>query len=141
MTPAVRIELPGLVRGKGRPRRGKGGHVYTDTETESYEGALRTCGRAAMGGRDPLKGPLAIAVLAVFPVPPSWSERRRAAALAGALRPTGRPDFDNILKTIDALNGVAWGDDAQVVRCVMDKVYGAQPRLVIDVYLPGGGAP
>lgn len=142
MTPAVRIELAGPPKGKGRPRIGKtrGGDAvaYTPKETRNYEAALRLMGQSAMRGRAPLEGPLAVVVLAVFPVPLSWSKKDRAAALAGGLRPTGKPDMDNCIKMLDALNGVVWRDDAQLVRAVVDKVYGERPRLVIDVYLPGG---
>ena len=62
------IELPGEPRGKGRPRsriaRGGAGQqfvaVYTDAKTRAYEKALAWAGKAAMGGRKPLLGPLAV---------------------------------------------------------------------------------
>lgn len=141
MTPAVHIELEGEPRGKGRPRFTRQGHAYTDEATRTYEEALKLKGRAAMRGRDPLTGPLAVTVLAVFGVPASWSKKKRAAALAGTERPTVKPDGDNCLKMLDALNEVVFVDDAQIVRAVVDKIYGDRPRLVVDVYLPSGGSP
>ena len=141
MTPTVRIELEGEPRGKGRPRFTRQGHASTDAATRNYEAALKLKGREAMRGRAAIKGPLAVVVLAAFAPPASWSKKKRAAALAGAERPDVTPDADNILKALDALNKVVWVDDAQIVRAIIDKVYSARPRLVVDVYLPGGGAP
>lgn len=141
MTPAVRIVLEGEPRGKGRPRFTRQGHAYTDEATRNYETALKLRGREAMRGRKALAGPLAVTVLAVFSVPASWSKKKRAAALTGAERPTGACDLDNVAKMLDALNKIVFVDDAQIVRLIADKVYGDRPRLVVDVYLPRGGAP
>lgn len=132
----VVVELPGLVRGKGRPRvtiRGAHAHAYTDAKTESYEGALRLAASVAMVGRDPLRGPLKASMLAVMPVPASWSKNKQAEALAGNLFPTSKPDWDNVAKCCDALNGIVWGDDAQIAVGSVRKVYGAAPMLRIEV--------
>jgi Holliday junction resolvase RusA-like endonuclease len=132
----IEIVLPGLPRGKGRPRFAKRGAFvkgYTDEQTASYEGALRMAGAMAMGGREPLQGALAVDMVAVFPVPASWSKRKAADALSGAVRPTGKPDCDNIMKVIDGLNAVVWKDDAQIVRATITKRYGTIPELVISV--------
>lgn len=142
MTPTVHIELAGPPKGKGRPRIGRTptgkGIAFTPKETRNYEAALRLMGQAAMRGAAPIEGPISVVMLGVFPVPLSWSKRDQAAAAAGALRPTGKPDMDNCIKMLDALNGVVWRDDAQIVRLIVDKVYGDRPRLEVDVYLPGG---
>lgn len=138
MTPAVHIVLEGEPRGKGRPRFTRTGHVFTDRATRDYETALKLRGREAMRGRKALEGPLTVWVLAVFAVPTSWPKKTRAAALAGAVRPTVVPDGDNLLKVLDALNKVAFVDDAQIVRAIVDKVYGDRPRLEVSIYVPGG---
>jgi len=42
-----------------------------------------------------------------------------------AQRPTVRPDIDKLCRAVlDSLTGVAWDDDAQVVRLVAIKAYG-----------------
>jgi Holliday junction resolvase RusA-like endonuclease len=66
-------------------------------------------------------------------VPQSWSAKKRAAALAGAIRPAKRPDLDNIAKMLDALNEVVWRDDAQVVSGLIEKLYSDRPRLRVEV--------
>lgn len=138
---AITIILHGEPEGKGRPRfriitphHGKPfASVYTPKETRDYEDALKMAGKVAMRGRAPLSGPLAVTVWAVKSVPKSWSNKKRDAALAGIVRPTSTPDWDNIAKMIDGLNEIVWDDDAQIVdgRCI--KVYGEKPRLEVHV--------
>ena len=136
------VELPGEPRGKGRPRSRITGSkvggqqfvaVYTDAKTRAYEKALAWAGKAAMGPRKPLLGPLAVTVEAVFGVPRSWSRPKRDGALAGVLRPTGAPDVDNVLKVIDGLHGVCFENDSQVVEARITKRYGEEPMLRIEV--------
>ena len=132
----IEITLPGLPRGKGRPRfsaRGGFARAYTDAKTASYEGALRLAGAAVMAGRSPLTCALALEMVAVFPIPASWSRRKKAEAEQGIIRPTGKPDCDNLLKCIDGLNEIVWKDDAQIVRATITKVYGSNPELWISV--------
>jgi Holliday junction resolvase RusA-like endonuclease len=75
-----------------------------------------------------------IQVTAIFSVPNSWSGKRQREALAGLIRPTVRPDVDNVLKTLDALNGVVWRDDNVIVDCSITKYYGDIPSLRIEVW-------
>ena len=86
-----------------------------------------------MKGNPPLEQPLHVRVTARFPVPQSWSKRKRELALAGSLVPAKKPDPDNLLKALDALNEVVWRDDAQIVRAEVVKTYSAMPALVVEV--------
>ena len=136
------VELPGEPRGKGRPRSRIAGSkvggqqfvaVYTDAKTRAYEKALAWAGKAAMGPRKPLLGPLAVTVEAVFGVPRSWSRPKRDGALAGILRPTGAPDVDNVLNVIDGLHGICFENDSQVVEAKITKRYGEEPMLRVEI--------
>lgn len=135
MPEPVVITLLGEPQGKGRPRIGRGAHgrpmAFTPAATRSYEGALRLAATQAMQGRVPLEGAVLVEMIATFPVPASWSKKKRAAALARDLLPTCKPDVDNLLKTLDALNEVVWRDDKQIVRALVWKNYGEQPGVVI----------
>lgn len=52
--------------------------------------------------------------------------------LAGIIRPTIKPDVDNIAKVIlDSLNGLAYKDDKQIVFCAISKWYGENPRVEV----------
>ena len=80
-----------------------------------------------------MNGTLRLTVDAFMPIPQSWSAKRQRMAIAGLIRPTTRPDFDNILKTLDAFNQVVWTDDARVVEVQFAKHYSERPRLVVTV--------
>lgn len=127
------IELAGEPKGKGRPRFTRAGIAYTPAKTRSYEGMLRLAAQVEMRSRPPLEGPLLLYVQAYVPIPGSWSSKRQRLAAAGSILPTTRPDFDNYLKTLDALNGVVWRDDAQIVEQRFAKRYSERPRLHIVV--------
>ncbi len=135
------IEIPGPPRGKGRPRsrivtpRGKPQFisVYTDAETRNYETAIAILGKVAMRSKSPLIGPLSLRVTAFFGVPKSWPSKRRDAALAGTVRPTGKPDWDNIGKTTDGLKGIVFVDDSQIVEALVIKRYSERSRLRIEI--------
>lgn len=140
MSETVIIRLPGAPRGKGRHRAqlvNRGGvqriHSHPDQKTEVYESALRVAAGAVMRGRPLLAGPLEVRIFAMLPIPASWSKRKRLDAVEGRLRPTVKPDFDNIAKLVDALNHVVWNDDASVVDGVVRKFYSATPELVVQV--------
>jgi Holliday junction resolvase RusA-like endonuclease len=131
----VVIELPGEPRGKGRPRFIRStGHAYTPQTTRNFEAQLKFAGQLAMKGAPPMEGALKVEILAAFSVPASWSKTKQTRAYAGTVRPTGKPDFDNIAKCVgDALNHVVWRDDSQIVTATVSKRYSVNPRLHIEV--------
>lgn len=131
---AVHISLIGTPQGKGRPRFVRStGRVYTPAKTQKYEAALKDAAVKEMGQRSPMTGPLEVSMLAQFEAPTSWPKRKQHAALRNEIMPTGKPDADNLVKILDALNGVVWEDDAQVVTATVRKRYGAQALIVLTV--------
>ena len=146
MSDPITIRLSGPPRGKGRHRvqlrqpPGKRAfiHSHPDSKTAAYEAQLRAAAGLAMAGAPPLCGMLTVAVFAYLPIPASWPKRRQAEARARTLRPTTKPDWDNIAKITDALNGVVWGDDASVVDGYVRKFYSDTPELVVlvSIYTP-----
>lgn len=142
MNEPIRVFVPGLPQGKGRPRLrivkgGNGQHfasAYTPAKTRSYEGVIATAASTAMNGQPPLTCPVLLDIVAVMPVPQSWPSWKRAAALAGAVMPTTKPDMDNVEKAIlDGFNEVVWKDDVQVVDCKKQKRYGEVPGVTVVV--------
>ena len=90
--------------------------------------------RSAMRTTPPMTGPLKLELLCVYPIPPSWPKWKQDAALAGLLWKTSTPDHDNLIKQVsDALNGIAYVDDAQIVRTVMGKRYGRPARTEVRI--------
>ncbi len=110
-----RFTVPGEPVGKGRPRFSKTGNfvkTYTPEKTVSYENLVkieyeRQCGHEAFS-----KGvPLVMEIDAVFAIPKSAGKKRSREMREDIIRPTKKPDVDNIMKIIaDSLNGVAYYD-------------------------------
>ena len=131
------IEVPGKAIGKQRPRATRQGRVYTPSQTINAEAWIKQCAMQAV--RDqvdfaPLQGALEVGLTVVVGVPKSWSRKRAIRALEGTDRPIGKPDLDNVAKLhLDALNGVVWKDDAQVVALRASKVYGETPKVILTV--------
>jgi Holliday junction resolvase RusA-like endonuclease len=112
----VTFHVPGKPQGKARPRFGRG-HVYTPTETLTAEGNIAWAFQQT-GYPKVDVGPVFLDVVVVLDRPRSHFTK------AGDLNAAGRanwwcirkPDGDNSIKLImDALNGVAYRDDVQVV--------------------------
>ena len=133
MTAPITINVPGDPRGKGRPRFGHGA-VYTDKKTVAFEQSLAWAAKLEMAGRDPFSGPVIVTIGAYMPIPLSWNRTAHLEAISGARRPSVKPDADNIAKAVlDALNGVVFHDDKQVVEMMVMKKYGVQPSTVVTV--------
>jgi Holliday junction resolvase RusA-like endonuclease len=133
----ITITLAGAPQGKGRARAFiRGGHVnhYRPEAARSYEGLIHTAAMQELGDRPPFDEPVEVTLRAVFPVPASWSERKRTQAVAGVIKPGKLPDADNVaMAWLDALNGVVFRDDALIVRLAIEKVYGQSPSVVVTV--------
>lgn len=130
----LQFKVPGEPVGKGRPRFVRAtGRTYTPEKTERYENLVKLAFIKEYPDVIPLEGPLAVTMIANFSIPKSWSKKKQALAIAGARRPTKKPDTDNIAKIKDALNGIAWRDDAQVVEEQILKYYAEVPSLTIII--------
>ena len=71
-------------------------------------------------------------VIAYLPIPKSTSKKNRQQMIDGVIRPTVKPDWDNIGKLIaDALNKVAYDDDKCIVDSQVRKFYSEHPRTVV----------
>lgn len=124
----VHFQIPGKPTGKGRARATRSGHHYTPEKTRNAEAFVKCLAMEAMGDgqtwRPPCSAPVALSIdIAIMP-PKSMPKRQRDEALCGRIRPAKKPDCDNIVKLIsDALNGIVWVDDSQVVDLVVKKRY------------------
>ena len=67
-------------------------------------------------------------------MPARFTKKQKELAEAEILRPTTKPDADNLAKAItDAMNGIVYADDAQIAELVCKKLYGAEPRVMVTV--------
>lgn len=79
--------------------------------------------------------PIAINLVFGMGVPKSAPKSRAAAMLEGIIKHTKRPDLDNLQKAVlDALNGIAWADDSQIVRITAKKEYTEHPYIYLYMY-------
>lgn len=131
-----RFMVPGEPVGKGRPRvvrRGGFTQTYTPEKTASYENLVKLEFQR-QGGRMLNDGPVFLSIQAWYGIPKSASKRKREAMMGGLIRPTRKPDCSNVLKSIeDALNGLAYRDDSQIVKVAMQKWYSDEPRVEVEI--------
>ena len=115
---SVSFDVFGKVRSKGRPRFTRGGHAYTTKATRDYEVAIREAFENAPGRPpEPFSGPIAVCIMTYRQLPKSTPKSVISEP------DTHKPDIDNVAKIVlDALNGVAWEDDAQVVSLTVSKL-------------------
>lgn len=115
---SVSFDVWGKVSGKGRPRFTRSGRPYTPKATRDYERAIRDAFENAPGRpREPFSGPISVCIMTYRQLPKSTPK--------SVIREpdTHKPDADNVAKVVlDALNGVAWLDDAQVTSLTVVKL-------------------
>lgn len=120
---------------KGRPRfNRKAGIAYTPRETQIYEKEVQAYFLMQYPHHKVLDKPLAVSIDAYFEPPKSTSNRVKAQMYAGEIRHAKKPDADNIIKSIcDALNGVAYVDDGQIVCVSCRKLYSDKARCEVTI--------
>lgn len=112
----LELKVPEIV-GKQRHRTTRTGHVYTPHKTVCFEKLVRDAWLSEHGDKwASHDGPVEMFVYATRELaksnPKYWAGRQDV----------GKPDSDNIAKSaLDALNGVAFKDDALVTRCACQK--------------------
>ena len=119
--------------GKARPRVTSHG-TYTPRKTVLYENRVMDAFLSSYPNHHPVEGPVTLQIMAVFPVPASWSRPKKLRALANIAKKITRPDIDNVMKSVmDGLNGVAWKDDGQIWKLTAVKLYGDTPRVEVVI--------
>ena len=120
------FKIPGKAQAKQRPRMGRSGVVYTPKETLVYENYVKMCysDYAKQFGWLPYENQVRAEIEVLVAVPKSDSKTKKKAKIEGMIRPTVKPDCDNLAKSIlDSLNGLAYHDDKQVVDLFVKKYY------------------
>lgn len=129
----IELTIPGEPVGKARARVTQHG-TYTPAKTVNYEALVKQIFAASYPGWVPVEGPLTMRVIAYYAITQSTSAKQRGQMEAGIVRPTRRPDCDNLIKIVaDALNGVAYRDDAQLVGVGCGKWYSDRPRVEVKI--------
>ena len=131
--------VEGEIVGKGRPRvttRGGFARAYTPKRTVDCENRIRAAylNEYPIGMKWESKEPLEIVINVYFEIPKSATKKAREQMILGYVRPTKKPDADNLMKTIcDALNGLCFQDDSQIVEATINKWYAVEPKAEITI--------
>lgn len=126
------IVIPGEPKGKGRPRLGKG-FTYTPKDTVNYENLVKVC-YMDQAKNLKLDGELKATIIAYYSIPKSTSKKKRTKMVEERIRPTKKPDLDNVAKIVlDSLNKVAFDDDSQIVKLEIEKFYSENPRVELQL--------
>lgn len=137
MTFIVRFAVDTDPVGKQRARHrftGKFVQTYTPTKTRTYETLIRDEAIKAMGSTDPLETPVKLVLYIRAPIPKSTPKKLLQGFVDGLVRPTKKPDASNVLKSVeDAMNGVVYKDDCQIVDIHVRKVYSTTPGIDVVV--------
>lgn len=127
--------VPGDPVGKGRPRLGRGGRVYTPDATRRAEHAVAAAWWSPV---IPIEIPVEVWVTAYYARPKDHFLKDGSLSAAGKRLPVPMktPDLDNVVKLVlDALNGVAYRDDKQVQRFMADRYWATEegPGVLVRV--------
>lgn len=126
--PKLSFFVPMKVVGKQRPRFSfKSQHAYTPRRTLDAEKTIRRSALEAMRSAG-LKTasstvPVKIDMTAHLLTAKSSSKKKKNGVAMGSVPCLKKPDVDNILKLMDALNGIVFEDDKQVMEAASRKRY------------------
>ena len=125
----------GEPQGKARPRAVKQSgivRVYTPQKTKDYEREIAAVYRTQCSGM--FSGAVAIEIHAYYGIPKRTSRKKVLDMISDKERPIKKPDGDNVAKAVcDALNGVAYKDDSQVVDLTVRKYYSKIPHIQVFI--------
>ena len=135
----LKLVIPGEPCAQARPRFStKGGFVraYDPEKSRNYKAYIKYIASQEVQkvGWKVTEQPIEVSIRAFMQIPKSKPKKFKMAALDGKLRPTKKPDVDNIFKAVtDALNGIAYADDKQIVKAAQSKWYAEEPRMEVSV--------
>ena len=128
----IEFTVPGQPFGKQRPRV-VNGHAFTPRDTVIYENWVRQCFNVCES-KMLIEGQILATIDCYYAIPKSTSNKNREAMYRNVIRPTKKPDVDNVAKSIlDSLNGMAYKDDSQVVECIVRKWYADEPKVKVKL--------
>lgn len=136
----IEFTIPGNPQAQGRPRattRGRGKNkkimMYDPEESRDYKQYVALIARQ-YAPKTVLEGALCVRMKIFREIPKSTTKKDRTLCLAGLKRPVTKPDNTNYAKGIeDALNGIIYKDDSQIVDLQIQKYYSDNPRVEITV--------
>ena len=127
---------------QGRPkfvRIGNHVHTYDPEKSRSYKQLVRfwvTQHLKKIDGFKPYENALCVDLVFYLGIPLSWTKQKKLRAIQGQIRPTSKKtgDADNLCKSVtDAISGLVYIDDSQIVNLGVSKYYSETPRCVLKI--------
>lgn len=133
----LEFEIKGKVKAKQSVKFTKGGVKYTPSDIVEYSNYVKLCfinKYPSWNVQEFANKPLKTIINVYMQIPESYSKKKKELAKAGILKPTVKPDCDNIAKNInDSLNGVAYPDDKQIVSLTINKYYADSDCVIVTI--------
>lgn len=120
--------------GKERPRYSTITHrMYTPIKTSTFEEKVKNAFLAKYNIQtEPTEKPLEAIIKVKFMPPESLSKNKKNALLFTPY--DKKPDCDNLAKAIlDSLNGLAYKDDKQITYLSIEKIYGLENKIEVNL--------
>lgn len=129
----VSFTIDGEPVGKARPRMNtRTGRAYTPDKTRIYEEYTKMLYRSKV--KHYFEGYVRLTIKAFYGIARSDSKKIKEQKVNNILRPSKKPDIDNVIKLIaDSLNEIAYKDDTQIVEIEAMKYYSDNPRVEVTI--------
>ena len=127
--------IDGPIVPKGRPRFTKTGRTYTPKRTLDYEKKVELAYRTEYpAGLAFVNEPLEMILNVYMAIPKGVSKKKREHMLLHEYPALHNGDVDNFLKSVaDALNGVAYTDDCQIVSATVNKIWSETAKAEVTI--------
>lgn len=133
----MKLTIPIEPKPQPRPRvtaHGKFAHAYEPASITLYKRVVAATYQSYFGAVKPTEKAIAVDVVFYRPIQKYLSKREHAKRVNGEHLPVVKPDVDNYVKAVlDALNGVAFKDDSQIIKLKAQKLYSENPRTEIEI--------
>jgi len=130
----LRLRVPIIPQPWRGTEQTKKGFRFKPRRVRDYQAAIRDHWQRNHPDHVPFSGPLRLEVTFIFPRPKGMMWKKKPMP---RVPHTHRPDRTNLIKAVeDALNGIAWRDDAQVYTGNADKYIAGgedQPGIIIHI--------
>ncbi|MDN9633205.1 RusA family crossover junction endodeoxyribonuclease [Clostridioides difficile] len=129
----INFTIDGEPVGKERPRMNSiTKRTYTPNKTKNYEDYIKYLYQSKV--RYYFDGYIKMTLRCYYSIAKSNSKKVKEQKRNNVLRPSKKPDIDNVVKIVaDALNEIAYKDDTQIVEVVASKYYSDRPRVEIEL--------
>lgn len=130
----IKFVVLGKPVAKARPRMTRQGFAYTPQKTVNYENLIKLSFQSEFPSHEPFLGLIEANITCIFDIPKSYSKKKTKELLETHNNYNHKPDLDNIAKIIlDSLNGIAYKDDSQVTILHINKEYGNQAKVIVEL--------